>query len=275
MIERDRAFAELPVRPDRWTGEPRPPRAPRKESSADGATPFDRERKGRPAPAGLGAVLEWNQESGADATKAGAIGMGLVVAFFTVRDGGVGWMSDWIAWLYAAFAGVVMWWAYLKHWVAAGADWVQQKKKWVNTYELTLVREGVFAAVNRGITLIDADGRRVDLNLKPVQSNPAMWDLVYNGIRHSVVSGDCEISESTCRMLDIPTEFATPDTGYSVTWLLVRLGFFGIVAAFGVVNILAGETRVIQGLGVFCIGLSLWVSWKFIVAYRESNRSSD
>lgn len=272
MNESSQSFADLPPRPDSRTGVPRPPSAPRRESTAVEYTPLDREPKGQPIVPTPGSVLEWKQESGADAWKATAVSIGFVLLFFTVREGGVGWVGHWVLWLCAVLVGLLTWHVFSKDWVAAGADWVQQRKKWVNTYELTLVREGVFAAVNRGITLIDTDGRRVDLNLKPVQSNPAMWDLVYNGIRHSVVSGNCEISESTCKMLDIPTEFATPDTGYSVPWLVVRLGFFGIVAAFGVVNILAGETRVIQGLGVFCIGLSLWVSWKFVTAYRESNR---
>lgn len=39
------------------------------------------------------------------------------------------------------------------------------------------------------------DGRR------DTQGNPGLWDLVYNGVLHSVVSGNCDLDAETRRIL--------------------------------------------------------------------------
>src|SRR5207249_2037980 len=71
---------------------------------------------------------------------------------------------------------------------AAGADWVRNRKEWVKTYELTEIEMHLHRA---GIELFlkDGSGRSFSSRLADLQANRDLWDLVYNGIRHSLANG--------------------------------------------------------------------------------------
>ncbi|MEV0947125.1 hypothetical protein [Rhodococcus sp. NPDC049939] len=195
----------LPPVPDPHTGEPRPPTAPRRESSANETTPTDRTpTKPPPAPEDLGPTLEWFQFESKHRMQA-TIGMpAIVAAFATLKVGGFDWVSDWGFWVLLTVIGAVMYWRTGYEWMAAGAMWVQEGPKWVNTYELVRIRFSV-DGLRRVLRLEDAEGRKVhSFGLRDVQSNPQMWDLVYNGILHSVASGNCDISRKARKVLQIP-----------------------------------------------------------------------
>ncbi|MEV0947128.1 hypothetical protein [Rhodococcus sp. NPDC049939] len=195
----------LPPVPDPHTGEPRPPTAPRRVTSAVETTPTDRTpRKPPPAPEGLGPTLEWSQFAPKHSMQA-AVGLpAFCAALITLEEGGFDWTSDWGYWLLAALTGAFMYWRVGQEWMAAGAVWVQEGPKWVNTYELVRIRFSV-DGLRRVLRLKDAEGREIhSFRLRDVQSNPQMWNLVYNGILHSVASGNCDISNKARKVLQIP-----------------------------------------------------------------------
>lgn len=158
-----------------------------------------------PPPEGMGPALEWLQDTRATAWKATFACWALGAVAFTAMNG-VAWMTAWFMWLYFP----AMWWAMFRvvkvKWLSVGAVWVQDRWQWVNMYELTRIRFAV-NGVNRVLRLDDSSGRTLDpLDLRDAQANPAMWDLIYNGILHSVASGNCEISEKARAVLRLPSD---------------------------------------------------------------------
>ncbi|GAA2339774.1 hypothetical protein GCM10009854_15230 [Saccharopolyspora halophila] len=70
--------------------------------------------------------------------------------------------------------------------LSAGADWpCLGKKSFIKTYELTEVNATTGGAV-RYLELEDARGNKLSVQLGDLQLNRELWDLVYNGILHSV-----------------------------------------------------------------------------------------
>ncbi|MEV0947127.1 hypothetical protein [Rhodococcus sp. NPDC049939] len=199
-----RRISPAPI-PDPQTGEPRPPTAPRRESSANVATPTDRTpTKPPPAPEDLGPTLEWSQFEPKRRTQAAVALPALIAAFATVKEGGFGWVDHWFPWIWMVLMGAFMYWRTGQEWMAAGAVWVQDGPFWVNTYELVRIRFSV-DGLNRVLRIEDSEGRKIhSFGLRDVQSNPQMWNLVYNGILHSVASGNCDISRKARKVLQIP-----------------------------------------------------------------------
>lgn len=178
---------ELPPKPDSETGNPRPPSAPREFAWSS----EDRERNSRfapKAPAGQSPLLEWYKDSRRNAVLA-ALGMAVIlVGFTTLTAGGFSWISEWWSWLlivpwpplvYQSTRGVTC---------AAGAEWFANGPRWVRLYDLASVKVKM-QAQNRELQLSDNSGRKTTILLMRVQQNPDLWNLVYNGIRHSVADG--------------------------------------------------------------------------------------
>lgn len=137
----------------------------------------------------------------------------LYIGFITWRAHGFSWVG-WL-WVWIVLAVFLMWeLATMRQgsWLAAGAVWVQQDKYWVNTYELTRIQFTV-SGLNRVLKLSDSSGRNIyGLNIRKIQSNQPMWDLVYNGILHSVASGNCDISDKARSVLKVPADLGKPPT---------------------------------------------------------------
>lgn len=193
---------ELPPKPDSRTGEPRPPRAPNRvvrpqeKRSAQWA-------RYPAAPDGRGPVLEWFQSVVWKDSLGMALGLGgLAAAGFTLH---LGWR--WITvprWPLIVFVigslGAAMAVAdsmlpkgsllNIRH--SAGAGWLATPWAWVDTYEL--VEIDAVGPPLPDLVLVDRSGREVRYNLVDLQTNAALWDLIYNGIRHSVRNG-AHISE--------------------------------------------------------------------------------
>ena len=71
---------------------------------------------------------------------------------------------------------------------AAGAEWFFHGGRWVRQYELTSVKVKMRFSL-RYLRMTDRGGRTVTTFLGDLQTNQELWDLVYNGIRHSVAAG--------------------------------------------------------------------------------------
>ncbi|MGX6510245.1 hypothetical protein [Rhodococcus sp. SJ-2] len=197
---------DLPPIPDPVTGEPRPPRAPRILGGQPN-TPSDQLPHSIPAPPPIefGAALEVAQPRFGDRFGASIAIPVLFALYGTVIWGGFGWVQHWFNWaLIVSFSLLVR--RGNDRWTAAGATWLQKHTRSVDTYQLTKVHLRVSRA-DRQLFLRDAHGRKIDhMRIAQIQANPALWDLVYNGILHSVASGNCDIDSDTRKHLRIPFE---------------------------------------------------------------------
>lgn len=202
---------QLPPQPDPQTGLPRPPRAPRNFHGRV-ATPVGRApRKGAsPAPTTHGPALEWNQQSRRSAIWSGLIAAAIIAGFFLFRFGGFGWVTQWWCWLLVVVCGLAIYKATSNTWIVAGSDWLQNGSQWVNVYELVEVKIGASGA-NQVLRLKDSYGRRIrSVSLSAVQANQPLWDLVYNGIVHAVISGKADPPKGTRKILSLPSGYTPP-----------------------------------------------------------------
>lgn len=198
-----RWFSPAPM-PDPETGEPRPPHAPRLTVRNE-LTPTDRTPlKQPPLPEGVGPILEWSQYRRRDGWYATAAMWLMLAGLITANYKNFDWITEWVFWLF--FASPLWFYSRMvrKSWLAAGATWLQNDRSWVNTYELVKI-ELVINGVMRVIRLTDSSGLNVaGVNIKDIQPNAAMWDLAYNGMLHSIASGNCEVTPRAQRLLKLP-----------------------------------------------------------------------
>lgn len=196
------ATGKLPQKPDPETGQPRPPRAPR-VAKKEVPTPRDQTVRKHPTePAEHGPRLEWCQQ-----TTFGAVSNGAFAAAFMVAVGllfaGPDAVTFWFAWPIYIVTGALVAFTMRQEWLAAGATWFQHKQSWVNTYELVEVKIGA-ASASQTLKLTDQAGQYTEAKLRDVQENPDLWDLVYNGILHSAVSGKVNVSPGHRKILGLP-----------------------------------------------------------------------
>lgn len=196
--------AWLPPQPDPQTGQPRPPRAPTTFASNE-STPTNRPARNHPPlPEGQGPTLEWRQDTAKGALGSGVIAAAIVAVVPTLETQGFGWVTTWYWWPSIALAGLLIYLIMRASWLAAGARWLQYKDQWVDTYELTHVHVQASGA-NMMLRLTDSAGRSIgSLTLKGIQRNQALWDLVYNGILHSVVTGRANPPTNVRTLLKLP-----------------------------------------------------------------------
>lgn len=174
--------ADLPPRPDRETGEPRPPQAP---VTWDGGGDPETDSRRRPkAPRGQGPLLEWYRDSRSYNYGLAAFAFALMLVIMTAIAGGLWWANEWVFWLIVLFAPLMMLLG-RRHWMAVGADWFASHTGWVKLYELTKV-ELAGSGASPSLYLTDAEGRVAHAELRRIQANSRLWDLVYNGIIHSL-----------------------------------------------------------------------------------------
>lgn len=186
------SVADLPPMPDRHTGEPRPPSAPVIKLSNEKAQPWHGRKVPQP-PEGYGPPLEWSY--GDPRTQLWVFGIVavLLMAFMTGKDlldstPGITWVSTWQLWLVVIVGGGLMSLIARGMRVSAGADWLMDRKEIVHTYQLISIK--VDKDWSDGtLDLADRWGNGVRTGLGELAVNPALWDLVYNGIRHSAANG--------------------------------------------------------------------------------------
>lgn len=141
-------------------------------------------------PEGRGALLEWYQGKAGDSALGGVFVSILVIIVGILKDGGFGWMATWWLWIFV-IAPPFVWYLYGRAYgISAGADWFAVKGGYVDTYDLVEVKlVGASGGLAWDLELKDKKGTEISVNLREVQANRDLWDLVYNGIAHSVHRG--------------------------------------------------------------------------------------
>jgi len=203
------AAEDLPPKPDRETGQPRPPRAPgllfKQKSEAVEA----RERVNDPgrapaSPEGEGPVLAWYKSSQRRALRMAAWGVPVFIVGVTLLQGfSVEWMKFWQVWLVVLLFIVGLYYLERKVECAAGAEWLKVGKTWVRLYELVQVK-----AKHRSNALHldfeDSAGRWVMVRAQDLQRSRELWDLVYNGVLHSVIAGGAKTNGLVHKVFEVP-----------------------------------------------------------------------
>ena len=194
----------LPPKPDPHTGDPRPPHAP-----FDGRRQMvdhdERARRKVPQPPEqYGPILEWYYPTIGVRWVQMLVVPVICVVLFTIKDWGVEWMKVWYFWaLLVACSAPMAFFAFPANGTSAGADWVSRKTgKVLNTYDLTKAK---MRAGGNGawLDLEDSSGNVLFINQGELQRNPALWDLVYNGILHSVHRGGADTNAMAQRRLQL------------------------------------------------------------------------
>lgn len=139
----------------------------------------------RPVPPEVqGPLLEWHRDSHRSTYRLVIIAFGLMFVVMTLIAWGFSWMTDWVFWLIVLLLPLIMFLSSRSRWMAAGADWFASNTGWVKIYELAKV-ELAGGGISPRLYLTDAEGRAVHTELRQMQANSRLWDLVYNGIVHS------------------------------------------------------------------------------------------
>jgi hypothetical protein len=87
---------------------------------------------------------------------------------------------------------------------SAGAEWFAIHDKWIGTYQLV---EVTAKASGSGVylKLKDSDGEILEFKFSDlVGTNRLLYDLVYNGILHSVIAGNAATNSLLHRTLKLP-----------------------------------------------------------------------
>lgn len=195
-------FADsLPPKPDPETGHPRPPRAPVDPGSGNGPSETQQKSKPEPPPH-QSPTLEWYKASRRRSILSGVGGFVVIGLGAGLLQGSEDWSSAWWLWLFPLAGAILIGLTIRVDSCCAGSDWFSNGKAWVSTYELTSIK--VTTPANyRELKLVDGAGRSIEIQLMTAQENQALWDLVYNGILHSVTKGDPEINALARKALKI------------------------------------------------------------------------
>lgn len=111
------------------------------------------------------------------------------------------WMTFVLPWLVILVGSVLVGLRARKAPIAVGAEWLRVGRHWIRLYELTKI-DTTRRKSELFLLLTDRDGRHFGANADELREHPPMYDLVYNGMLHSVVAGGAETDEYG--VLDIP-----------------------------------------------------------------------
>jgi hypothetical protein len=136
---------------------------------------------------------------------AGVIGFVVTALILSARDGfRFHWVGYWWAWLILALAGVLIGLTQRSGAeCSAGVEWVRGRKSWVRTYELVSVRLRVGVG-QPYLNLLDRDRHSLTISVSALQNDRLLWDIVYNGVLYSVISGGAETNGQLHRYLRMP-----------------------------------------------------------------------
>lgn len=195
MTQPNDSTKDLPPKPDPVTGEPHPPHAPnfRGDESYNRDTQDRRSTRKPSPPPGQSPVLAWRQPSRWVAIRTGFWGLLLVVVLLSLitlpeGHGPFHWMQFWETWLIVAAGVAAATLTFGSDRCSAGSDWLKYRKSWVHTYELTVIMVS-YQQGRPALRLTDRDKRVVSVTAATLWENRLIWDLLYNGVRHSVASG--------------------------------------------------------------------------------------
>lgn len=193
---------ELPPRPDPETGEPRPPEAPAfrsirprdKRPSSNDSTDAEQSRRPTP-PEGEGPALTWEASNPLEQLRVGAIGFVLItLGVCVLQTFDLTWMSFALPWLIILVGSVLVGLRARDKPIAVGAEWLRVGRRWVRLYELAEINT-TRRKSHLLLLLTDRRGRRLGVNAEQLREHPPMYDLVYNGMLHSVVAAGAKTDE--------------------------------------------------------------------------------
>lgn len=200
---------ELPPKPDPQTGEPRPPRAPLERGWRAPASKHKRGRsKVAEPPEGEGPILEWFYPTRGSNIMIGLLMSLVIVVFLCIRDFGFSWMATWWLWLFVIPWPFFFMLSQRSIRISAGADWlIYNKSGLIKTYELTKVNVKIGGAAHY-LDIEDRHGNGISTHVLYFQFNRELWDLVYNGILHSVHEQGAETNQLAkgYLQLDLPPQ---------------------------------------------------------------------
>ncbi|WP_026360634.1 hypothetical protein [Amycolatopsis nigrescens] len=203
-------ITRLPPKPDTRTGVPRPPSAPlERGNSKPGHRRARAESKVPQPPSGEGPLLEWFYPDRTTRLISGFFVVLLGIVYLTFRDGGFGWMGTIWLWLLLVPWPILFLVTGRNVRMSAGADWLAYGKSFVKTYELVAV-DVVIDGAAHSLKIKDSLGNGIHAQVNDLQQNHELWDLVYNGLLHSVHVGKAETGKRAREylQLDYPPHLA-------------------------------------------------------------------
>ncbi|MBE9373011.1 hypothetical protein IQ251_00980 [Saccharopolyspora sp. HNM0983] len=88
---------------------------------------------------------------------------------------------------------------------SAGAEWLRGADgRWVRTYELTRITARRNAALALVLEFHDRRRRTLEISVDSLRNNPRVWDLVHNGVLHSVVANKALTNTRLHTSLQLP-----------------------------------------------------------------------
>ncbi|MPZ00783.1 MAG: hypothetical protein GEU97_22980 [Actinophytocola sp.] len=195
----------LPPRPDPETGEPLPPpgRGWKAYSGSDRKPEHNPSRETRLShkphpPPGRGPVLAWHKESKRGKVRSffgSIIFFAVVFAVLSLIQGrGLDMLTAWPVWLIILAGSWLITGPFTYVVVSVGADWCQHQSyrfgykrgsHVIDLYDLVKVEVVTGGVAQLYLTLYGPE-RGIHMALHEWQRERRMWDLVYNGILHSV-----------------------------------------------------------------------------------------
>ncbi|MHA6798921.1 hypothetical protein [Bounagaea algeriensis] len=203
------ATSELPPKPDPVSGEPRPPRAPGFNKGDKPPKDQDRDRdqsiRRMPSPPeGEGRMLEWYRHSQRNAILGGLLGFVFIVIGVTLLQGfNLTWMTIWWMWPLIGLFALGVYSSFRSVECAAGAEWLKVGKSWVRMYELTEIKAR-HRSHSIHLDFKDSTGRELMVKSDDIQEDRDIWDLVYNGILHSVIAGGAKTNGTVHSAFKVP-----------------------------------------------------------------------
>lgn len=173
--------------------------------------PYDKAKDLGPEdpPPGHGPALEWFADAKSTMWGAAAVGLAIFAAFATWRWGGFGWMEVWYMWVVLLACTSLFLLGRKSTRMTVGADWLIVHKMCVDTYRLRSIR--VTTGVNtHNLELTDGKGNKIDTQVYYLQKNRKLWDLVYNGILHSIVHHGADVNRRAVEHLQLQAVIRKP-----------------------------------------------------------------
>ena len=93
--------------------------------------------------------------------------------------------------------------------MTAGADWLLMHGVCLNTYRLREIRVTTGVGTYH-LVLIDTEGETIDTQVHYLQKNRRLWDLVYNGILHSIVYNSADVNRRAVEHLQLQAVIRKP-----------------------------------------------------------------
>uniref|UniRef100_UPI003F49191A hypothetical protein n=1 Tax=Pseudonocardia sp. CA-138482 TaxID=3240023 RepID=UPI003F49191A len=211
----------LPPRPDPDSGEPQPPRAPTVVGAWAGHSERGRRTESfRPAraqdwfdkPAPMLELAEARRRRPLRSIASYAIYIALILGGGTalvmwgqpeLRTDPLPYVIMSVAWLIATAIALLV---RRTHTVYAGASWAgdaEDKGKILSTYDLARINVYGRPGPSARLQMVAPDKTFLLIPMGLLEANPRLWDLIYNGLRHSAAAG-AEVDQPTRDLLRLP-----------------------------------------------------------------------